>query len=75
MPEMRVMDPAAGDLKVIWDKSKPDEVKAAREQFDELKKKKYIAYRVDDEGEKAEIMKEFDPKAEKVILALPVVGG
>lgn len=74
MNELRVIDPT-GDTKTIWDPSRPDEVENARETFRKLKAKGYIAYRVDQGGNKAEIMAEFDPQAGKVIMAPPVVGG
>jgi len=64
-----------GDTKTVWDKDKPDEVEAAKIQFDALKAKGYLAFKVDEDGEKGEVMKKFDPKAQKVILAPPVVGG
>lgn len=64
-----------GDTKTIWDKDKPDEVDAAKIQFDALKKKGYLAFKVDDKGEKGELMREFDPNAQKVIMSPPVIGG
>lgn len=76
MGEMAVMD-RSGDLKVIWDKNNPDEVEAARKQFEELtSKKRFLAYRVEGKkGEKGEVIRTFDPDAERIILAPPMVGG
>lgn len=37
-----------GDLKVIWDSDKPDEVEAARKQFNEMTKKGYVGFKVGD---------------------------
>ena len=66
-----------GDTKIIWDKSNPDEVENARRTFNELVgQKKFIAYRVEGKkGEKGEIIREFDPDAERLILSPPMVGG
>ena len=64
-----------GDTKAIWDPNNADEVAAARATFDRLKKKGYIAYAVRPGGEKGEVVQEFDPKAEKIILAPPMAGG
>ncbi len=75
MGEMRIMDTDAGDLKVIWDKGKPDEVKAAKTQFKELLKKGYLAYKVKGKGEQGKQITEFDEKAEKLILSPPLIGG
>ena len=64
-----------GDTKTIWDPNKPDEVEVARSAFDSLKKKGYVAYRVDKAGDKGEVMRSFDPAAGMVIMVPPVVGG
>ena len=70
-----VMD-ATGDTKTIWDKSKPDEVEAARLQFTHLRSKGYLAYRATGkEGEKGEQLNEFDPNAERIVFAPPMSGG
>ena len=74
MSEMRVID-NTGDSKIIWDKDNPDEIEAARETFKKLTKKGYMAYSVKSKGEKGELLTEFDPKAEKIILAPRMVGG
>ena len=53
MSEMRVID-ATGDTKVIWDSGNRDEVKAARDTFEQLKKKGHIAYAVKKGGDKGD---------------------
>jgi hypothetical protein len=72
--ELVVMD-RSGDTKIIWDSSKPDEVDTARQTFDRLRKKGYMAYSVKKGGDKGEVIREFDPDAEKIILAPQMVGG
>jgi len=64
-----------GDTKTIWDKNNTVEVENARRTFNELKAKNYVAYRVVDKADKGEIMKEFDPNAERMIMAPMIVGG
>lgn len=65
----------SGDSRHQWDTSNDDEVAAARAVFDDFTKtKKYLAYRVTDDG-KGEQMREFDPSAGEVILAPQTVGG
>lgn len=64
-----------GDTKVIWDHKNADEVEAARATFNSLKKKNYIAYTVKKDGDKGEIIREFDPTAEKIIMSPQMVGG
>ena len=65
-----------GDIKTVWDKDKPEEVKAARKQFDDLRSKGYLAFEVVDKiGEKGRQIYDFNPNAEKIILAAPMQGG
>jgi len=52
-----------------------DEVDNARDTFTKLKKKGYLAYSVNANGKKGEVLDEFDPKAEKIIMAPRMVGG
>ncbi len=74
MPELAVMD-TTGDSKTIWNPDVPAEVDVARATFDALKKKRYIAYTVDEKGEKGKVINDFDPKAGKIILTPPLAGG
>lgn len=64
-----------GDTKLIWDTDNPDEVEAAKAMFDKLKKKGYLAYAVNKKGDKGEVLTEFDPEAERIILAPQMKGG
>lgn len=75
MGVMAVMDATAGDVKVIWDPENEDEVAAVQQQFDELRAKGFLAYRVAERGRKGVQLREFDPNAESLILAPPLVGG
>jgi hypothetical protein len=74
MPELAIMD-TTGDTKIIWNADNEDEVDNARETFDRLKSKNYIAYSVGRAGRKDEVIRKFDPDAEKLIMVPPVVGG
>lgn len=65
-----------GDTKQIWDPARPEEVEAAQALFDRLVTNgRYSAFRVEEGGEKSERMSSFDPKAGKMILVPPMVGG
>lgn len=72
--ELIVMD-TTGDTKIKWDKDIPDEVDTARIMFNDMKKKGYIAYSVEKKSKKGQIMREFDPQAEKMIMSPPMAGG
>ena len=74
MGEMAIMD-TTGDSKQIWDPNVPEEVAIARESFDNLKKKGYIGYTVNEDGDKGEVIHSFDPNAGKVIMAPRMVAG
>lgn len=71
---MSVLGPE-GDTKTIWDATNPDEVAAAKATFDTLVAKGFQAYRVDDEGDRSELIREFDPEAERMILRPAMQGG
>jgi hypothetical protein len=65
-----------GDTKIIWDRTNDAEVQNARQTFKHFKDKKYAAYSVrGKEGEKGEVIRDFDPDAERIIFAPPFVGG
>jgi hypothetical protein len=65
----------SGDSRFMWSKDNPDEVAAAKKQFEALKEKRYLAYKVNAQGEKGERIDTFDPTAEKIIMAPQLVGG
>lgn len=72
---LHVMD-RSGDTRLMWDKGNDDEVSAARETFRKLKEKGFLAYRVHGKkGEKGDVIREFDPAAERIIMSPQLVGG
>lgn len=64
-----------GDVKTSWSKDSPVEVEVARAAFDTLKAKGYLAFSVEERGEKGSKIDEFDPNLERIIMFPPVVGG
>lgn len=71
---MQVMD-KSGHSSVTWDPDKPVEVRAARASFDSLVREGYQAFRVEGEDNRGERMREFDPKAGKIMMVPQLVGG
>lgn len=71
---MHIMD-HTGDTKVMWSADVPDEVSAAKNTFDDLKKKGYLAYTVNEDGGKGEVIRKFDKTAGRIIMAPQLVGG
>lgn len=65
-----------GDIRKIWNAANPDEVEDAKRSFEHLvKEKRYLAFRVQEDGKKGEQVREFDGAAGKVLLIPPVAGG
>lgn len=64
-----------GDTRTLWNPENQAEVDAAKETFTRLKKKGYLAYSVDESGERGEVIREFDPTAGRIIMAPQLVGG
>jgi hypothetical protein len=66
-----------GDTRIMWDPRIPAEVATAKAAFDTAKKGGMLAYSVDpDSGEKTgTVIREFDEKAGKIIMAPQLVGG
>lgn len=75
MGVMKIMSDE-GDTKISWNPSVDKEVAIAKDKFDELLKKGFAAFRVDDKGSKAaRKVKEFLPFAGTLLLVAPLQGG
>lgn len=72
---LRIMDPNEGDLRFTWDPDIPEQVGVARDSFYAAREKGMVGYKVRRDGSKGTIAKEFDPRAEAIIMAPPLVGG
>lgn len=64
-----------GDSRFQWNKDDPEQVSKAELKFKEMKAKGYLAYSVNKKGDKGEVLQAFDPKAERIIMHSPMVGG
>lgn len=64
-----------GDTRTIWNTDNQDEIDAAKATFTKLKKKGYLAYSVDEAGDKGEVIQTFNPAAGRIIMAPQLVGG
>lgn len=77
--ELRIMrgrqEKDGGDAKLTWDRDNNIEVEAARAMWDKLKAQGFLGYRVKADASKGEVINKFDPTAEKLIMAPPLVGG
>jgi hypothetical protein len=71
---LHILD-SGGDTKILWSVDSPAEVEIAKDTFKAFKKKGYLAYTVKKDGEKGEVIHEFDKLAGRIILAPQLVGG
>jgi hypothetical protein len=73
--EMRVMG-KPGDTRVAWDPANTEEVRHARQMFDDLvRDKRYAAFRIAEPGARGERITRFDPDAREILMVPPVAGG
>jgi hypothetical protein len=72
---LSIADPS-GDTRIMWDPKDKAERGAAKAAFDAAKAKGMLAYAVDPKSaDKGEVIREFDPKAGKIIMSRPLAGG
>lgn len=64
-----------GDSKVMWNRKNPDEVAIARRTWDDLKAKRYTAYKPNADGSNGAVVTEFDPAIEALVFVPPLGGG
>lgn len=65
-----------GDVPLMWNANERDDVEFARKAFDDAKKQGYVAYRSEGkDGHRGEVLRRFDPKAERIILVKQHQGG
>lgn len=64
-----------GDVKLEWNPDDPEDVRKARETFDTLKKKGFMAFSVKAGGKKGALLPEFDPHVASIVMVPAVAGG
>lgn len=75
MRKLTIMTPTDGDKAVVWDETKTEEREATEAKFTELIRQNYAAYRVDPATGNGEQIREFDPDADEILMAVALVGG
>ena len=66
---------STGDTRIMWDPRNKEEVKLAQDAFNSAKAKGMLAYMVSDDGSAGEVIRDFDKKAGKIIMARQTQGG
>lgn len=64
-----------GDTRIQWDPGDADQVAAAKKKFADLKARGYRAFAVKKSGSPGELLDEFDPMEERIIMSPHHVGG
>lgn len=64
-----------GDTKMEWNPAVQAEVDAAQATFDSLKAKGYLAYKLDRDGSRGEVLRSFDAQAERIVMNPQMQGG
>lgn len=64
-----------GDERIVWDREDGHQAKSAKKKFEELIKKNYKAYSVDNSGKKNRRIHEFDVDAEEILMIPKTVKG
>ena len=74
---LHIMNRRDGDKRVVWDSGCLAEIRAAKEMFDDLRKKGLTPYKVGTGGKaSSQEMEEFDPMAEQIMfLPLKLAAG
>lgn len=73
---MSMMSPRHGDLRLMWDRGNEAEVGTARETFEKMTREGHVAYRATGkQGDRGEVMRTFDPEAERIIMVQQNRGG
>jgi hypothetical protein len=65
----------SGHSRMQWDRKSPQQVAAAKARFDELRARGYLAYKLEKDGGQGEVITQFDPNAERLVMNAPMVGG
>jgi len=74
MSTLHILD-RTGDTRVEWDQDNPAEVKMAKAAFKTAQDKKMLIYKLNRDGSRGELLRNFDPTAERIIAAPQTVGG
>lgn len=70
---LHVMD-RTGDSRIEWNPDVQAEVDMAQAAFKAAKDKKYLTYKINGDGER-ELIREFDPRAARIVAVPQTQGG
>ena len=73
--ELRVLDPKAGDILTTWEPKDKESTSVARTNFDQARKQGLVPYKISRRTGNTELLHNFDPEADTIVMAPPVTGG
>lgn len=74
MGELRILGPN-GDTELTWDPDVDDEVEEVRRRFDEIIRKGYLVFELDDLTHEGRQVSRFNPRTHRLRAFRPMVGG
>ena len=64
-----------GDSETRWDPSDPTSTQNARRRFEAYQRAGFLTFSAIEPGREAVQVRDFDPRAEEIIITRPLVGG
>lgn len=74
MNEFKVLDPN-GHTRTTWDTASPEEIENARRIYNDLIKRGFRAFRMEEGGREGVPARRFDPKDKETLLVPPIRAG
>jgi hypothetical protein len=74
MNEFKVLDPN-GHTRTTWDTASPEDVETARWIYDDLMRRGYRAFRMEEGAGEGVAKRTFDPKDKETLLVPPIRAG
>jgi hypothetical protein len=74
MNEFKVLDPN-GHTRTTWDTANPADVETARRIYNDLVRRGFRAFRMDERGREGVPKRGFDPKDKETLLVPPIRAG
>lgn len=63
-----------GDTSIVWETDDAKQIAVAKAAFDQIVKHS-LAYQTDENGQNAEVIREFNPNAPQTIVSPQIIGG
>lgn len=75
MPNTLSVLDRTGDTRIEWDPANAAETAIAKKAFEAAKDKRHLIYKLGADGTRGELLRTFDPHAERIVAVPQTVGG